>query len=75
MGREVDVRQNDYYKVLDHKIDYGKRQIAKIFFHLHSLLNIRNSKHIGPIQKQLTDIMLSKQGELKYLFILVLLEV
>ena len=63
--------QNDYYmklKVLDHKIDYGKRQIAKIFFHLHSLLNIRNSKHIGPIQKQLTDIMLSKQGELKYLF-------
>ena len=62
--------QNNYYLKLkgDHKVSYEKQQIAKIFFHLHSLLNIRNSKHIGPIQKQLTDIMLCKKGELKYVF-------
>lgn len=52
----------------EHKQLYAKRHTTKIFFHLHSFMNIRNSKHLGPIQRQLTDIMLFKQGELKYLF-------
>ena len=44
------------------------KKIHKIYFSMNILMNIKNSHFIGPMQKQLGDILYTKHGDVNYIY-------
>ena len=65
---EILLQNKSWYPLPDQRRDHAIRKTRKTYFCLHTMLNIKNSNHSGPLQKQLGDIMYTKHTDIKYFY-------
>ena len=65
---ETALKNKSLYSNPNLKRDHTIKKLTKSYFGLHTLLNIKNATHTGPLQKQLGDIMYTKHMDIKYCY-------
>ena len=43
-------------------------QITKAYFSIHTIMNVKNSHSVGPLQKQISDLMYTKHVDINFFY-------